>query len=181
MTFLEKLVELLLQFWSTVAPYAILGDDQIGLIRRFGKYHRDMQPGINWKIPLVEQPMAETSAYDSATLRDQSLTTSDGAQVTVRGVITYRVVDARRYILEVDNPVSVLNDVGCLIIGELIPTLTAEQVMHGADFLPTLTRKVKARAKRWGIEVDSVGLVDRTKARAIRLLVSDARDGAGIV
>lgn len=169
-TVLERLFDLLVGLWRYLLPWAILGDDQVGLVRRFGRFHRTMGHGLNWKWPIVEEPMSETSALDSTVLREQSLTTRDGVPVTLRGVITYRVVDPRRYILDVDNPLTVVNDVGCCVIGELIPELDAAEVLQGASFLATLTRRVRARAKKWGIEVDSCGLADRTRAKTLRLM-----------
>jgi len=167
---LDRLFALLLDAWRLLVPWAILGDDQVGLVRRLGVYRRDLRHGWNWKLPLIEAAMSETSALDSARLPEQSMTTRDGVQVTIRGVLTYRVVDARQYILGVDSPASVINDAGAAAIGELVPELDAAEVLTGPEFLSKLTRRVRARAKRWGIEVDAVGLADRTRARTLRLM-----------
>ena len=171
-TIFEKLFDLVLSFFNYLLPWVVLEDDRVGLVRRLGIYNRDLHHGWNWKIPIVESVLSETSAIDSAVLREQSLTTRDGVQVTVRAVITYRVVDPRKYIIEVDGPLSVIHDCGCTVIGELVPELDAPEVLSGVEFLQKLTRRMRARAKRWGIEVESVGLADRTKARAYRLIMS---------
>ena len=167
---LERLIDVLLEVWRVLIPWVVLPDDQVGLVRRLGVCHRKLRHGLNWKIPIVETAMVETSALDSVVLREQSLTTKDGQSVTLRGVITYRVVDPVKYIVEVDNPLTVVNDVGCCVIGELVPELTAADVLRGPGFLATLTRRIKARAKHWGVEVQSCGLADATIARTIRLL-----------
>jgi len=49
-------------------------------------------------------------------------------------------------------------------------TRDAEEVLQGGAFLAKLERRIRARAKRWGIEVDAVGLADRTRAETVRLL-----------
>jgi len=167
---LQKLIELF-QLWANkLRPWIILGDDQVGLVRRLGVFHRYLRHGLNWKIPLIEEAFAETSALDSTVLREQSLTTVDGVQITVKGVITYRVVDARKYILDCATAISVMNDVGCCVLADVIPEKTGDEVLRGADFQRELLRRVKLRAKRWGVEVDSVGLIDRTQATAIRII-----------
>lgn len=178
-TLLEKLFDLLREWIAYLLPWTILPDDRCGLVRRLGIYRRNLKPGWNWKWPLVETVLSETMALDSAVLREQSLTTRDGVQVTLRGVITYRVVDPRRYILDVDNPLTVINDAGCAVIGELIPELDAAEVLGGSEFLAKVTRRVRARAKRWGIEVEAVGLADRTRARTYRLLLSGGASYGG--
>lgn len=181
MNIFERLFDLLAGLWRYLLPFVVLGDDQVGLIRRLGVYHRDLRHGLNWKWPVVEQELIETSALDSAVLREQSLTCKDGVQVTLRGVITYRVVNPRAYILDVDNPLTVINDAGCAVIGELIPELDSTEVLSGTEFMSKLTRRVRARAKRWGIDVDAVGFVDRTKARTIRLLGIGGAEARGWV
>ncbi len=171
---LQKLIDLIVAWINHLIPWAVLGDDQVGLIRRLGIFHRYMQHGVNWKIPLIEIAMSETSALDSTVLREQTLTTSDGVQVTLRGVITYRVVEPRRYILDCATASSVLNDVGCCVLAELVPSLESELVLRG-DLGPVLLRKVRARARRWGVDVDSVGVIDRVSTPTYRLITSASK------
>lgn len=175
---LLKLIDLVVSWFWYLMPFAVLGDDQVGLIRRFGKFKRYMRPGLNWKWPIIETPMAECSALDSTTLREQSLTTKDNVAVTVRGIIAYRVVDPRAYILGTATAISVMNDVGCCVIAEVIPLFDANDVLLGENFQRELTRKVKARAKRWGVAVESVGLAERVAAPVYRLITGNHRSGS---
>ncbi len=168
--FLQWLLERLRELWGYIVPWAILPDDECGLVRRFGVTKRVLSHGWNWKWPFVEIALTAVSAFDSYALREQSLTTRDGQQVTLRGVITYNVVDPYKWIVAIHETDSVLNDAGCIAIGELVAELTADEVLRGKDFLGVLTRRVRARAKRWGIEVDAGGLVDRTAAPTVRLM-----------
>jgi regulator of protease activity HflC (stomatin/prohibitin superfamily) len=168
--FLERLIELLAQWWARIVPWYVLGDDLVGLVRRLGVFHRDLHHGFNWKWPVIEEAMAAIAALDSTVLREQSLTTLDGVQVTLRCVLTYRVVDARQWILAVNDPESVLNDAGCLAVSELVPELSSFEVLQGEEFLTKLTRRVRARAKRWGIAVEAVGMSDRSAAPTYRIM-----------
>lgn len=180
----QKIIDLVTAWINYLLPWVILGDDQVGLVRRLGKFNRLLEHGFNWKIPLIETAMSEVSARDSTVLREQSLTTLDGVQVTVKGVICYRVINARTYILGCANAVSVLNDVGCCAVSEVVPTLPASVVLRGigVDGEPTdvfetqLLNKVRERAKKWGVKIESIGLVDRTEAPAFRVLTGGRVD-----
>ena len=103
-------------------------------------------------------------------MREQTLTTRDGKQVTLRGVLTYRVVDARKYIIGVDGPESVINDVGSAVVAEVVPQCTLKQVLESEEFNHDLLKKVRLRARRWGVQVDSFGLIDRVATRTYRFI-----------
>lgn len=166
----EKLLELLREWWGFLVLWAILPDDECGIVRRLGVTHRVLKRGWNWKWPVIERAWTACSALDSYALREQSLTTSDEKQVTVRAVITYRVVDPKLWIVDVNEPESVLNDAGCLAVAEIVPEHKAVEVLTGTEFTSKLARRVRARAKRFGIEVDGVGLADRTAAPTYRIM-----------
>lgn len=166
----DRLIEVLLTVWRWIVPWAILPDDHLGLVRRFGVTHRLMKPGWNWKYPLVEQPMTECSALESTVLREQSLITRDGVSVTLRCVITYRVVDAKAWIVNVNDAQSVMNDAGCLAVAELVPEFNAVDVLHGRGFIRKLRRRIRERAAPWGAKVASVGLADRAEAPVVRVV-----------
>lgn len=151
-------------------PWCIVDDNETGIVLRLGQYKRDAPPGLNWKLPLVEDVIVTSAALDSTALREQTLTTADLQQVTVRGVMTYRVSNPRRYILEVEDPESVVNDIGCSLIAEAVPFLSCDEVLTGDSFARELRKKMRARAKKWGVEVEAFGLMDRTKTRAFRLI-----------
>lgn len=170
---LQRLIDLITAWITYLLPWAILGDDQVGLIRRLGKYKRDMKHGWNWKCPIIEVPLTETSSLDSAGLSEQSLTTQDEKQVTLRGVITYRIINPRKYILGCDSPTSIMNDVGCCVIAEIVPEFTSDMILSNAPaFQRALLSGVCRRAKKWGVKIDSVGIVDCVQASTIRLISS---------
>lgn len=177
----QLLFNLISGWISYLLPFAVLGDDQVGVIRRFGRYRRDMKPGLNWKIPVIDQCLETTSALDSTMLQEQSLTTSDDVAVTLRGVITYRVVNPRRYILGVATTISVMNDVGCRVIADLIPSLTSKEILHGEAFNVELLKRMQRQAKRWGVKVDSVGVVDRVATPVYRFILGNAKGAADVI
>jgi regulator of protease activity HflC (stomatin/prohibitin superfamily) len=176
---IEKLFDLLREWFLYLLPFYVMGDDQCGLVRRFRLYHRNLKPGWNWKIPVLESTHTEVAALDSTVLREQTLTTSDGKSITIRGCIAYRVVDPRKYILDCATAVSVINDVGCCVLAEIVPTLESEMLLKGEidEFLLQAMRK---RARRWGIRLESVGLVDRVQTRTYRILTDGGDQRSGL-
>lgn len=183
-SFFDRFIEFIEKVWRFIWPIRVLDDDQRGLIRRFGCYHRPMKLGLNWVAPfMIEEACTCNAAWDSEKFEQQNLTTKDGKAIKIRGVMTYRVIDARKYILEINAPESVINDVGGTVLAEIVPKFTADEVL-GIDnearkgnekFLLEAARKMRVRAKKWGLEIDSVGLADRVATKNISLHFDHAR------
>lgn len=172
-TLFEKLFDFFSEFLYALKFWHVLGEDEIGIIQRLGMYQRDLAHGFNWKWPVIEEANITSGALDSTALVAQTLTTSDSHQVTLRGVLTYRVIDARKYILGCENAESVVNDVGTCVVAEVVPTMTLADVLKDDVFAKELQKKMRARAKKWGIHVESFGLADRVKTRVYRIIGSE--------
>lgn len=167
---LVRIIEWLREQWARVQPWRIIQEDEVGLILRAGRFHHEIGPGWNWKLPLLDTVRYTTSALDTNLLPKQTLTTKDGQTVCLQGIITFKVVDARKYILDVNEPDSVLNDSGVAAIARLAPQFTADEILTGGAFLRALRLEVRRRAVPFGIHVKAFGLADRVKLRAYRLI-----------
>lgn len=167
---LARLFDFVIERIVALAFWHVCGEDETGIVQRLGKYKRGLAPGLNWKWPIVERATVTSAALDSTELRAQTLTTEDGYQVTFRGIMTYQVSDARKYILGVEDAASVVNDVGACVVAEVAPMFTLAEIMEGSEFQKELLRRMRLRAKRWGVRVDSFGLVDRVKTRTYRII-----------
>lgn len=164
-----RAVDLLTGWTAALLPWTILGDDEIGLVRRLGKYSRDLRPGVNLKIPIIEETISDSMALESVMLQEQTLTTADGDTVTVRGSLSYRVTDAKAYLLECGEVDGLLSDIVCCVIAEQVPDLATVDIL-GGDVSAVLFEPMRQRALKWGVEIVDVGLVERTRTRAYRLL-----------
>jgi regulator of protease activity HflC (stomatin/prohibitin superfamily) len=114
--------------------------------------------------------MTHTAARDTNVLVLQTQTTSDGFTVAVRGVISYSVTDARRYLLDHDSADGVLNDMGCTVLSRLVPRCTVEEVLFSRSFTRRFQEQARVRGHRIGVYVHSAGLIDRAKLRAYRIV-----------
>lgn len=80
------------------------------VVERFGKFHRLMEAGLNFKIPF-----AETVAYDHS-LKEQVLNvdqqyaiTRDNVKIKIDGVLYFRIRDAEKASYSVTQPIQALS------------------------------------------------------------------------
>jgi regulator of protease activity HflC (stomatin/prohibitin superfamily) len=165
---LAQVFSFLAQFWRALVCWAVLDTEQVGFIRRLGVPKRDMSPGLNWKWPVFETADTEDARDYCVCTDPQSLVCKDGVAVVLRLTATCNVFDARRYLLEVCDGRSNVQD---LLVGELswlVQRRTSDVVLSGR-MMPELERRVAKVARKWGIHVASVRVLDATRARSLRL------------
>jgi regulator of protease activity HflC (stomatin/prohibitin superfamily) len=66
----------------------------MGLIERFGKYVRPVNPGFNFKIPFVESVAYRHSLKEQVLDVDsQTAITKDNVKIRIDGVLYYKITD----------------------------------------------------------------------------------------
>jgi len=156
----NELVEKLLKNFRSVGLIVLLAlaawmaffqidPEEVGVIVRFGKYSRTVEPGLNYKIPLVE------SVYKVAVERQQKMefgfrTTSAGVKsqysrkggvdeslmltgdlnlADVEWVVQYRIDKPYNYLFKVRNPEVTLRDISEAAMRQIVGDRTVNEVL----------------------------------------------------
>ncbi len=70
---------------------------------RFGKYIKILQPGFRWIIPLIETTQFVDIRVITINILSQEVMTQDNVPSRVDGVLFYKIDNAERAVLEVEN------------------------------------------------------------------------------
>lgn len=123
--------------------------EEEGVIVRFGKYVRTVDPGLNVKIPLIERvykvPVERQqklefgfrtvkagvqSTYSSDNFKDESLMlTGDLNLADVEWVVQYRVDDPYNYLFKVRHPEQTLRDISESVVRQVVGDRTVNEVL----------------------------------------------------
>lgn len=164
----DKLLELLAQFWHELVPFIVIREYEQGIVLRLGKYNRTIVGGFHWKLPFIEEVIAEHTVPTTIALEAQSVTTSDDKSVVVRGIVKYRVSDIKTFLLDVYDAHDGISDMAQGIIKTVLGERTWLEC-QSPDVENMITKKIRTEAKRWGLEVLTVILTDLAIIRSIRL------------
>lgn len=165
----DRLIDFLLQFIDQLLPITPVNQTDKGVRLRFGKFKEVLEPGWHYKHPFIDEVVKHTILWTTMSLTSQSLTTKDGKDIVVKGVIKYRIADIQIFLLEVWDAIDAISDMTQGIIFDIVKEKTWDE-LQTLDLKPLITRKVRNEAKRWGIEVETVTLSDLAKIKSIRLL-----------
>ena len=165
----DRLLDFLLAFGGKLLPFTILNSYEQGVILRLGSYQRTIGPGYHWIIPFgVDEVFSDSCVISTARLNPQSLTTADGTQCVVGAVITSKVSDIRKLLLECEDKDQALIDMSFGIIASEVTKVTWDE-LHTEEFSEKVTKAVRKRGFRFGLEEERVQFSDLSKCRSIRL------------
>jgi membrane protease subunit HflK len=123
--------------------------EEIGVITRFGKYVRNVEPGLNTKIPFIEKVykvpverqqkmefgfrttnVGVRSEYTRSGTRDESLMlTGDLNLADVEWVVQYRINDPYMFLFKVRNPETSLRDISEAAMRQIVGDRTVNEVL----------------------------------------------------
>jgi regulator of protease activity HflC (stomatin/prohibitin superfamily) len=173
----DKLIGLIQQFFHELTPLFIIDEWDQAVVLRNGKFRKVVGAGLYFKIPFFDSIWRYTVITQSIDIPPQSVTTADGKNVVVKGIIRFSVVDIKAFLLNITQPADVLTDTTGGMIREIIEDTEWSGLI---DIDKKLTSEVGKFVKRWGIKVERVTLTDLQIANSIRI-IQDATHQSKIV
>ncbi|MGA1796665.1 MAG: FtsH protease activity modulator HflK [bacterium] len=179
------LVILILAFVLTV--WFTVGPEEVGVILRFGRYNRVVDPGLHFKYPfLIEQvdkvPVQRqlkqefgfrtikagvVTQYSAQRYDEESLMlTGDLNVASVEWIIQFRINDPYRYLFKVRNSTQTLRDMSEAMMREVVGDRTVNEVLTvGRQEIATeVEKRLQELCDQYetGIRVEQVVLQDVT-------------------
>jgi regulator of protease activity HflC (stomatin/prohibitin superfamily) len=166
---IDRLIEFLLSIAGAFIPFTVVPEYQAGVILRFGKYVKTIEPGFHWKIPFhVDEPLVDNVVTTVHRIAGLAAVTQDGVAVAFDAVVTYRISDVRKALLEVHDVRDAVVDSCAGLIGTAMVALTWEHIVDGSA-AETISAACRKRGFRYGVEIQGVQLTGVAKARTLRL------------
>lgn len=135
----------------------------LAMVERFGKYHRRVTPGLNWKIPLVEkvayQPSLRTEQKEISV---QSIT-SDKVSVEVKVSIWVRIIAEKVYdaVYRLDDPYPQIESSVFDVVRAQIPRLTLDACFERKDDIrQAILDQLKDTMDDYGYIIDNALITD---------------------
>lgn len=127
----------------------------------FGKFHKVMNPGWRIVFPIIQSYQKIDLRTKAVDVPDQNAITKDNVPVNVNAVIYYKVAEAEKAILEIENFKYAVMQYAQTTMRNVVGEVTLDELLASrdkvADRIEELVEKVSAQ---WGISVSSVELKD---------------------
>jgi hypothetical protein len=130
---------------------------QRGVLFRWGKVVKELEPGFHWLVPLMHAMKKTPVRSITIVLPNQKVMTVDGLVYEVGVNFVYRVEDATRALTLVDHV-----DAGCraavpILVTEVVRVRDQAQLVDRVSLDHELFGRVNAWIARWGLVLEQAG------------------------
>jgi regulator of protease activity HflC (stomatin/prohibitin superfamily) len=169
---LDKLFELLHAIWTELIPVEIVPPYNGGVQLRMGALLRVLEGGKwYWKIPFADHIITENVVPRTERLTGLATTTKDGKAIGFDAVITYRITDIQKALLDVNDLKDAIADSCAGIIGTELSNSMWSAIVHG-ETVESLTAACRKRGWKWGVEIQLVQLTGVAPVKNLRVSLS---------
>lgn len=134
---------------------------QRGVKFMFGKFHKIAEPGWRIMIPVIQSMTKVDIRTKAVEVPYQDAITKDNVSCKINAVIYYRVIDAAKSVIEVENVWNAVSQLAQTTMRNIAGEMTLDELLSERDQASARIRElVSSHSNSWGIEVQSVELKD---------------------
>ncbi|CAN5640536.1 MAG: SPFH/Band 7/PHB domain protein [Actinomycetota bacterium] len=148
----------------------IIPQSRVGIIQRFGKYHRTAESGLTFVVPVMDRMLPKTDMREQViSFQPQAVITHDNVGMQISTVVYYRIVEARSAEYEVANFVLALEQITQTNLRNVIGSMTLDQTLVSRDDINAKLREILDEVTGgWGVRITRVELKEITPPRDIQ-------------
>jgi regulator of protease activity HflC (stomatin/prohibitin superfamily) len=151
----------------------IIQQYQSGIVFSLGKLDRTLGPGINFIFPVVEGLRIVDMRVATIDIPRQQAITKDNVPVTINGVLYFKVTDASKAIINVQDYVYAVAQYAQTALRDVIGGMTLDEVLAEREQIgKQIETIVEKESTAWGVEVTSIKMQDIDMPEDLKRLMS---------
>ena len=132
-----------------------------GVVLTMGKFTGVRQPGWSVIVPIFQKMQKVDMRVKAVDVPDQKVITKDNVSASINAVIYYRVSDASKAILEVEDFFHAVSQLAQTTMRNIVGGAELDEVLSQRDELSQRIQTIiDAETDAWGITVENVELKD---------------------
>ena len=132
-----------------------------GVLFRLGRLRGTRAPGLRVIIPVVDVLHKVSLRIVTMPIQSQGIITRDNVSVDVSAVAYFRVVDAVKSVVAIENVHAAINQIAQTTLRKVVGQHTLDQTLSDTDAINLDIRKIlDVSTVEWGVEVTLVELKD---------------------
>ena len=141
-----------------VSGIKIVPQSKTYVIERLGAYHRTLQTGLNYVLPIFERVANNVSLKEIVKdFAPQPVITKDNVTMQIDTVVYFQITDPKLYTYGIENPVNAIENLTATTLRNIIGELELDETLTSRDVINTKMRSILDEATDpWGVKVNRV-------------------------
>jgi regulator of protease activity HflC (stomatin/prohibitin superfamily) len=132
-----------------------------GVLFRLGRVVGVREPGLRLIIPLIEVLRRVSLRIVTMPIQSQGIITRDNVSIDVSAVAYYRVTDATKSVVAIENVAAAINQIAQTTLRKVVGQHSLDQTLAETDQINTNIREIlDGTTEEWGVVVTLVELKD---------------------
>lgn len=159
-TFITVAVALLLLILLKMSIRIVRQYEQ-GVLFRLGRVTGTRLPGLRFIIPFIDRLPLVSLRIVTMPIQSQGIITQDNVSVDISAVAYYRVVDAVKSVVAIENVAAAIDQIAQTTLRKVVGRHSLDQTLSETEHINSDIRKIlDALTLEWGVEVTLVELKD---------------------
>ena len=144
-----------------------------GVLFTIGKYTKILNPGWRIVLPIIHSYKKVDIRTKAVDVPEQDAITKDNVSVRINAVIYYKIFDASKAILEVENFYYAVSQLAQTTMRNLVGSVSLDELLSEREKISTEICKIIDEATDpWGIKVENVELKDISLPEEMKRIIA---------
>ena len=154
------IITLVLVFLLVVIPgVRIINQYERGVVQHLGRFRKILDPGLHVIIPYIDTMRNVDVRTTPMDVPKQEVITKDNVTVNVDAVVYFRVIDAKKAVLETTNYAYATSTFAQTALRDVTGNFDLDELLSKRDEISSQIKEiVDAQTDKWGIDIESVKL-----------------------
>jgi regulator of protease activity HflC (stomatin/prohibitin superfamily) len=144
-----------------ISSIRVLKEYERGVEFRLGRLRELLGPGLVLVVPGLDKLIRVDMRVVTLTIPPQEVITRDNVPARVNAVVLFRVVDAVKSVMVVENHAVATSQIAQTTLRSVVGRADLDTLLaHRADLNEDLAQSISAQTEHWGVEVAVVEIKD---------------------
>ena len=140
------------------------------LVERLGRYHRQLNPGLSFIVPIIDQIVMENTTREQLLdIKPQNVITKDGIYLEVDAILYWRIQDIKKSFYAIDDLEQSLANIATTTLRENIAQNSLKDTnMSRAEMDKIILVELNSITFSWGVETIRLDIQSITPPETVR-------------
>ncbi|KAJ3171735.1 hypothetical protein HDU88_007815 [Geranomyces variabilis] len=156
-------------------PYKSVNQGSVGLVTRFGRYYKSVDPGLHQINPVTESLQSMDIRVNVDMVPNQVAVSKDNCTISLDSVLYWHVIDPYTAAYGVSNVRQALIERTQTTLRQIVGSRTIQEAVEQRDAMAhEIQSIVEGPASTWGVKVESILIKDIQFSQELQETLSSA-------